>query len=124
MRVAEKAREPRVIRGRLKKRGKNVRSTIAKLLALGVCARVGMIGMDTIGQAQKSGTMFSPDIPKTWDDEAVASLEVPRDLCAGGLQGLRREDAGGERTRVRLAAFARGQESIDCVSQDAVKGVA
>src|SRR5215468_4278678 len=29
------------------------------------------------GWAQRSGTTFAPAIPKTWDDGAIASLEVP-----------------------------------------------
>ena len=29
------------------------------------------------GQAQKSGKNFSPGIPKTWDDQTLASLELP-----------------------------------------------
>ena len=29
------------------------------------------------GQAQKSSAAYSPAIPKTWDEEALASLEVP-----------------------------------------------
>jgi hypothetical protein len=30
-----------------------------------------------IGRAQKSSAAFSPTIPKTWDDAAIAVLEVP-----------------------------------------------
>lgn len=50
----------------------------------------------------------------------VRPATLARRLCADGLQELRREDAGGARARVRLAAFTRRQESADRVSQDAV----
>jgi hypothetical protein len=50
-----------------------MRSSIAKLLSL--CVLVGVASL--MGQAQKSAATFSPQIPKTWDDEAIASLEVP-----------------------------------------------
>jgi len=54
-----------------------MQNRIVKLVALIFCALVGMIAWDAIGQAQKSEVTFSPSIPKTWDDEALASLEVP-----------------------------------------------
>jgi hypothetical protein len=45
---------------------------IALFIVLGIATRFG------IGQAQKADKAFTPVIPKTWDDEAMASLEVPR----------------------------------------------
>ena len=45
-----------------------------------ITVSVAMLGLSLLvadGQAQRSGTTFTPSIPKTWDDEAIASLEVP-----------------------------------------------
>jgi hypothetical protein len=47
------------------------RLTLALLIPLGVAAYVGN------GQAQKTDRAFTPAIPKTWDDQAIASLEIP-----------------------------------------------
>jgi hypothetical protein len=54
-------------------------SSLAKLVAAGFFALVGIIALDAAGQAQKkkAEAVSSPNIPKTWDDEAIASLEVP-----------------------------------------------
>jgi len=38
---------------------------------------LGLVVLVTGGQTQKSSTPFTPTIPKTWDDEAIASLEIP-----------------------------------------------
>src|SRR5215510_10254432 len=46
-------------------------------LALTFVALLGLSALINDGQAQKSGNVFSPIIPKTWDDEAIATLEVP-----------------------------------------------
>src|SRR5215467_7247488 len=46
-------------------------------LALAFFALLGIWVLIAGGQAQKSGTPFTPTIPKTWDDEAIATLEVP-----------------------------------------------
>ena len=40
-------------------------------ILLGVAAHIGS------GQAQKTDGAFTPAVPKTWDDQAIASLEVP-----------------------------------------------
>ena len=48
-----------------------------KHLALTFFAMFGLAVLVTGGQAQKAGTPFTPTIPKTWDDAAIASLEVP-----------------------------------------------
>src|SRR5688572_18623921 len=43
-------------------------------------AIVALIAFGTVsgkGEAQQSASTFSPSIPKTWDDEALASLEIP-----------------------------------------------
>jgi mono/diheme cytochrome c family protein len=34
-------------------------------------------GLRPFGSANQAGTAFAPTIPKTWDDDAVAALEVP-----------------------------------------------
>jgi hypothetical protein len=46
-------------------------------LAPALLLLVSLAVLVTGGQSQKSGTAFTPTIPKTWDDEAIASLEVP-----------------------------------------------
>ena len=48
-----------------------------KPLALPFLLLVSLAVLVTGGQTQKSDTAFTPTIPKTWDDEAIASLEVP-----------------------------------------------
>jgi hypothetical protein len=47
------------------------------LLTLTVCGLLGLTTFISRAQEQKSGAIFTPVIPKTWDDEAMASLEVP-----------------------------------------------
>jgi hypothetical protein len=54
-----------------------MRGRVTKPFPLALVVLVGMTGLIPIGRAQKSGAAFIPDIPKTWDDEAVAALEVP-----------------------------------------------
>jgi mono/diheme cytochrome c family protein len=57
----------------------NVRSITVVLLILGscICAPIGD------GHVQKSETVVSPVIPRTWDDEAIVSIELP--LAATGV---------------------------------------
>src|SRR5215470_11143165 len=47
------------------------RLTLAMFILLGVAAHIGS------GQAQKTNGAFTPAVPRTWDDQAIASLEVP-----------------------------------------------
>jgi hypothetical protein len=47
------------------------------LLTLTVCGLLGFTTFISHGQEHKSDAVFSPVIPKTWDDAAIASLEVP-----------------------------------------------
>src|SRR5262249_44665272 len=48
-----------------------------KPLVLVAFLLLGLVVFVTHGQTQKSAAPFTPTIPKTWDDEAIASLEVP-----------------------------------------------
>src|SRR5262249_27222411 len=48
----------------------------ARMIAVSI-AVFGLSLLVSGGQAQKSSTTFAPVIPKTWDDEAIATLEVP-----------------------------------------------
>src|SRR5215470_433723 len=51
---------------------RNIRClTLALFIPLGVAAYIGN------GQAQKTDRAFTPAIPKTWDDQAIESLEIP-----------------------------------------------
>jgi len=79
----------------------------------------------SIAVAQEpSGTAAA--IPKTWDDAAMATLEVPlanpvgpphpRGLCSDRLQALRREDTPRERSSLRFGSFGGRSHSVDCVS--------
>ena len=54
-----------------------MRVILTKLLTLAFLALIAMTGITGLGRAQKSGTPFTRTIPKTWDDEAMAALEVP-----------------------------------------------
>ncbi len=54
-----------------------MQSKMAKLFPLLLLALVGITVLIPTGRAQKSGAAFSPNIPKTWDDAAMATLEVP-----------------------------------------------
>jgi len=55
-----------------------MRSQPIRLFALSLCAALGIATFIHHGQAQKPTTDAAPPvIPKTWDDEAMASLEVP-----------------------------------------------
>jgi hypothetical protein len=51
-----------------------------------ITASMAMFGLSVLingGQTQESDIAFSPTIPKTWDDDAMATLEVPlADLIA------------------------------------------
>src|SRR6266705_5589198 len=46
-------------------------------LALAFFTLVGLCVLVIGGQTKQSGSAFSPTIPKTWDDDAIATLEVP-----------------------------------------------
>ncbi len=54
-----------------------MQSRTTMLISLALLALVGITAVIPAGQAQKSSGAFSPIIPKTWDDEALASLELP-----------------------------------------------
>lgn len=54
-----------------------MQSKVVKLFLLAFLALVGITTLIPPGRAQKSGTAFTPTIPKTWDDESVAGFEVP-----------------------------------------------
>jgi len=45
--------------------------TLALFTLLGIAVHIGL------GQAQQTGKVITPAIPRTWDDQAMASLEVP-----------------------------------------------
>src|SRR5215216_3355917 len=45
--------------------------TLALLSLLGIAVYI------PVGQARKTEGAFAPKIPKTWDDQAMASLEIP-----------------------------------------------
>src|SRR5262252_8655228 len=47
------------------------------LMALAACGLLGLSAFVSHGQEQKSDAVFRPAIPKTWDDQAMATLEVP-----------------------------------------------
>jgi len=47
------------------------------LMALAACGLLGLSAFVSHGQEQKSDAVFRPAIPKTWDDKAMATLEVP-----------------------------------------------
>src|ERR1700694_4626153 len=57
--------------------GKGMLSRTANRFPLALLALVGMTILIPMGRAQKAGAAFTPVIPKTWDDEAVAALDVP-----------------------------------------------
>jgi hypothetical protein len=40
-------------------------------------AIIGLSVLVTSGQSQRSGSGFTPAIPKTWDEDAIAALKVP-----------------------------------------------
>ncbi|MDQ2920442.1 MAG: hypothetical protein M3R52_02325, partial [Acidobacteriota bacterium] len=48
-----------------------------KLLLLILLSVIGIFSLVNSGHAQKSRKNFSPMIPKTWDDKALATLELP-----------------------------------------------
>lgn len=54
-----------------------MQNRIAKLFPLALLALVGISFLPPLGRAQKSGAMFAPNIPKTWDEQRLASLELP-----------------------------------------------
>ena len=47
---------------------------LAKLLLLALLAIAGGAALISISQAQKSGSAFAPQIPRTWDEAALAGL--------------------------------------------------
>ncbi|HZS04713.1 MAG TPA: di-heme oxidoredictase family protein [Blastocatellia bacterium] len=53
-----------------------MRASVIKLLIIAALAFSG-ITASTSSNAQDSGKKWSPDIPRTWDDEAMLSLEIP-----------------------------------------------
>src|SRR5499426_4310094 len=56
----------------MKMNTRNIRRlTLALFTMLGVAFHIG------IGRALETDRTFSPAIPKTWDDQEMASLEVP-----------------------------------------------
>lgn len=48
-----------------------------RYFALALFALLGLAMRFSIGQAQQTVKIFTPSIPKTWDDQAMASLEAP-----------------------------------------------
>jgi hypothetical protein len=46
-------------------------------LACAFLAGIGATAMSALGNARQAGAAFTPTIPKTWDDDAIASLEIP-----------------------------------------------
>jgi hypothetical protein len=50
---------------------------IRPVLAGALVAGIAMSGMNALGSAEQTGAAFTPAIPRTWDDDAVARLEVP-----------------------------------------------
>ena len=54
-----------------------MRQKTIKLLSLVLLALFFTLPFVNRGQAQKAGRVWAPVVPKTWDNEAMASLEVP-----------------------------------------------
>ena len=54
-----------------------MRSKLTKSFPLPLLTLIGMVILAPPCWAQKSSTPFTPVVPKTWDDEVVASLEAP-----------------------------------------------
>src|SRR5215475_939329 len=50
---------------------------IIRLLTLALFTLLGGAAYIGGGQAQETDRAFTPAIPKTWDDQAMASLEIP-----------------------------------------------
>src|SRR5262245_42182289 len=50
---------------------------IRRILACALLAGTASSGLRLFGSANQAGAAFAPAIPKTWDDGAVAALEVP-----------------------------------------------
>jgi hypothetical protein len=48
-----------------------------KCLALALFILIGFVVSIGIGQELDTDRVFTPVIPKTWDDQAMASLELP-----------------------------------------------
>ncbi|MGH9455521.1 MAG: hypothetical protein ACRD2O_16295, partial [Terriglobia bacterium] len=46
-------------------------------LGMGICALAGFSAMIAAGGGQKAERSFKPNIPRMWDDAAMATLEVP-----------------------------------------------
>ena len=47
------------------------------LIAIGACILLALSVLTLSNQTEKPGGSFRPNIPKTWDDAAMATLEVP-----------------------------------------------
>jgi hypothetical protein len=47
------------------------------LLLTGLCSLAGVLVSSKPGQAQRAGRVGRPEIPRTWEDEFIATLEVP-----------------------------------------------
>jgi hypothetical protein len=54
-----------------------------KFLAFALCIGLGLAAHRGAGQVRKIGAEFIPQIPRTWDDEAMSSLEIPTADPAG-----------------------------------------
>ncbi len=54
-----------------------MRQVTIKILTLALFVLLGITAFITSGQAQKDRSNVPPLIPRTWDEEALASLEVP-----------------------------------------------
>ena len=54
-----------------------MQSRITKLFLLAMLALVGITSLIPLGRAQKSGAVFSPTIPKTWDEAALKDWATP-----------------------------------------------
>ncbi len=50
---------------------------IGVFMLVPVLLLISFLPLSTAGQAQKSNAAYSPTVPNTWDEEALASLEVP-----------------------------------------------
>jgi hypothetical protein len=50
---------------------------VGLLMLVPVSLLISFLPLSKAGQAQNSSVAYSPTIPKTWDEEALASLEVP-----------------------------------------------
>jgi hypothetical protein len=67
------------------------------LLASGACVLLALSALTPGRPSEEAKGSFRSDIPKTWDDAAIASLEVPLESSAGGLWRFSRDDFDGQR---------------------------